>query len=185
MYSAGQGVVYSAQSAEVYKLLMAHKKAQPDTKITKKRRTKADGAKSSETRQTRALREVQTRATVNRQIRRESLREELQAREYLRQLMHIDAELGGINDSVKKLVVPKVESPLMLAKAREDADFELHKAGTRIKALRVRADINFRRLAKVLPDLKAVALTDGEGNNPFAKLIDEVRKLTEEEQLGE
>ena len=77
--------------------------------------------------------------TKQRKQRREALREELKAREYLRQLDIIDSELA---DNWKTL------------------------SSENVAALRLKADLNFKRLAKVLPDLKAVELT-GEDGDPI------------------
>ncbi len=67
-----------------------------------------------------------SRAAQNRKVRRLALREELASREYLRQIEEIDEEL------------------------QKDVWSES------LAALRLRADLQFRRLAKTLPDLKAV-----------------------------
>ncbi len=66
------------------------------------------------------------KAAQNRKVRRLALREELASREYLRQIEEIDEEL------------------------QKDVWSES------LAALRLRADLQFRRLAKTLPDLKAV-----------------------------
>lgn len=76
------------------------------------------------------------RPDKNKQRRRDNLREELQAREYLRQLQEIDKELC---DNWKQM--------------KSDS----------VAALRLRADINFKRLAKVLPDIKAIEHSGPEG----------------------
>lgn len=81
-----------------------------------------------------------SRPTKNKQARREALREELQAREYLRQLQEVDDSLSS-NWRVL--------------------------TSEQVAALRLRTDINFKRLAKVLPDLKAIELT-GEDGGPLS-----------------
>ncbi len=65
------------------------------------------------------------RAAQNRKLRRDALREELKAREYLRQIEEIDQKL------------------------QED------EWSANLQALKLRADLQFRRLAKVLPDVKS------------------------------
>ncbi len=65
------------------------------------------------------------KATQNRKLRRDALREELKAREYLRQIEEIDQKL------------------------QED------EWSANLQALKLRADLQFRRLAKVLPDVKS------------------------------
>lgn len=69
-----------------------------------------------------------TAVVENRRIRQEALREELKAREYLRQLEEIDKRLSKN------------------ARTLESGE---------LQALKLRVEIQFRRLAKVLPDVKA------------------------------
>ncbi len=71
-------------------------------------------------------------AKKNKEIRQEALREELKAREYLRQLQDIDETL---KKNYKDITPAEVS------------------------ALRLRADINFKRLDKVLPNLSSVEMT--------------------------
>ncbi len=66
-----------------------------------------------------------SRAAQNRKVRRDSLRDELKAKEYLRQIEFIDKKL------------------------QED------EWSANLQALKLRADLQFRRLAKVLPDVKS------------------------------
>ena len=85
------------------------------------------------------------RPDKNRQMRRENLREELKAREYLRQLEQVD-EI--VSENWKTL------------------------GATEVAALRLKADINFKRLAKVLPDVKAIEMSgpDGEDVTVYHKI---------------
>jgi HPt (histidine-containing phosphotransfer) domain-containing protein len=69
-----------------------------------------------------------TAVIENRRIRQEALREELKAREYLRQIEEIDKRLSKN------------------ARTLESGE---------LQALKLRVEIQFRRLAKVLPDVKA------------------------------
>ena len=78
------------------------------------------------------------RPDKNRQRRRENLREELKAREYLRQLDEVAQE---VTENWKSL------------------------SSENVSALRLKADINFKRLAKVLPDVKAVELSGPNGED--------------------
>ncbi len=72
----------------------------------------------------------------NKRVRREALREELQAKEYLRQLDEIDKE---ITENWRSL------------------------SSENTSALRLKADINFKRLSKCLPDLKAIEHSGDDG----------------------
>ena len=77
-----------------------------------------------------------TRAGKNAALRKENLRKELQAREYLRQIENIAVILGESWETI---------------------------SSEQTSALRLKADINFKRLAKVLPDLKAVEVSGPDG----------------------
>ena len=79
------------------------------------------------------------RPDKNKQRRRENLREELKAREYLRQL---DEVAGDVSENWRTL------------------------SSEQVSALRLKSDLNFKRLAKVLPDLKAIELS-GDGGGPL------------------
>ena len=84
------------------------------------------------------------RPDKNKQRRREALREELQAREYLRQLELVDTEL---TTNWKSL------------------------SSENVSALRLKADLNFKRLGKVLPDLKAVEISGDDGGPLELKIV--------------
>lgn len=72
------------------------------------------------------------RAKRNREMRMDALREELKAREYLTQIANI-AQI--LNDTWEEIGLSQVA------------------------ALRLHAELNFKRLAKILPDLKAIDIT--------------------------
>ncbi len=100
--------------------------------------------------------------------KQDELREKLQCGEYLRQIEKISQDLEKINRLLK----------------RERKKLNANETGTvktRILALKTRADINFKRLAKVLPDLKMISLEDENGNNPLAGLIDAITKSQSKE----
>lgn len=82
-----------------------------------------------------------TRAQKNRAIRQESLREKLQGAQYLVHLHKIADEL-------------------------DDAEI----TATRANAIKARADIYFKLLNKLLPDVKAIEVS-GEGGDPVVVRI--------------
>ena len=85
------------------------------------------------------------RPTKNKQARREALREELQAREYLRQIDQVNTD---VTEHWQTL------------------------SSEQIAALRLKTDINFKRLAKVLQDLKAIELSGEDGGPVEIGVID-------------
>jgi len=89
---------------------------------------------------------IMARPDKNRQRRRAALREELKAREYLRQLDEVASE---VTENWKSL------------------------SSEQVAALRLKTDLNFKRLAKVLPDLKAVEHSGPDGDNiPHSLLVE-------------
>lgn len=130
-------------------------------------------------------RQYNKRAEENKAIRREALREQLQAKEYLRQIQLIDDELKTLNQELKDLGFDgRKTSKAAIAKQLNENDLAINKADTRVKVLKTRLDLNFKRLNKVLPDLKAVELSDPNGNAPFSSFVDAVRELTQSATLG-
>lgn len=122
------------------------------------------------------------RAVENKNIRREALREELKAREYLRQLELIDKEFGEINDHLKNLKGPTARDTKNSGFLKANNFIrEISRSEARVKVLKERAVLNFRRLNKVLPDLKAVEISDPEGKNPFANLIEAMRESIQDD----
>tara|TARA_R110002012_G_scaffold28010_15_gene88836 strand:+ start:334 stop:618 length:285 start_codon:yes stop_codon:yes gene_type:complete len=83
------------------------------------------------------------RPTKAKAVRREALREELKAREYLRQLDIVDGELSDNWNSL---------------------------SSENIAALRLKVDLNLKRLLKVLPDLKSIEHS-GDESEPMQVVI--------------
>jgi len=81
------------------------------------------------------------------------LREELQAREYLRQLEMVDSE---ITENWRSL------------------------SSENVSALRLKTDLNFKRLAKVLPDVKSIEFSGPDGADiPFSGTVSFVKSTGE------
>jgi hypothetical protein len=95
-----------------------------------------------------------------RQDRADELRMLLQGQEYLRQLEAITSELVKMGNKLRRLQNKNVVDSITVSAVK-----------ARVQILKLRADINFRRLAKVLPDLRSIELTDVEGNNPLKALV--------------
>lgn len=133
-----------------------------------------------------ASRQLRERAAANRAIRQEELRKQLAAGQYINNLKEIDQELCEIGVGVKKLEYEKKEKNDTVAETKrkqQNVNLELKKADVRVSALKVRADINFKKLNKVLPDLKAIELSDPDGHSPFSSIMDAVRELTQKTQV--
>ena len=76
------------------------------------------------------------RAEENKAIRREALREQLQAKEYLRQIQLVDDELKELNSELKALGIDKrTKSPEKIKEQLTRHDLTINKAETRVKVL--------------------------------------------------
>lgn len=115
------------------------------------------------------------KAQKNRQARYDALREELKAKEYIRQIQND-------YDELQKLI-PKIErakSEKLVAKAKGksglkgygEANLTIQKCLAQKEVLKLKIETNFKRLKFVLPELKSVEITDPEGGNPFAQFIE-------------
>ena len=98
-----------------------------------------------------------------RQDRADELRERLQGVAYLTQIEKAVKQLTNIGNTLKRH--QKTMQPHEVAVIK-----------TRISAIKLAAEINFRRLAKLLPDLRAVEFTDPDGNNPLSGLVDAIMR---------
>ena len=104
--------------------------------------------------------------------RRAQLQEELRARlqgaAYIQQLAGIAEHFMAIEEELEKYRFVYDQTQVMNARAR-------------IEALKARADINFKRLAKVLPDLRAMEVTASGGQDDlFGALVGAVRAAHED-----
>ena len=102
-------------------------------------------------------------AENRRTTRQNELREKLKCEAYLINIEKISNELSKLSALLKRRAKPKSEEKL------STLEISAHKV--RILALKTQVDIEFRRLAKVLPDLKAIEILDEDGNNPLSGLI--------------
>jgi len=115
---------------------------------------------------TKALKTYPTaRRDHNRAINKKSTRDRINGAILLQGLAKIDVELGELNNAVKNAKNSK-ENP-------DNVNLVIAKSLTRTKILKTRADLKFRKLAKILPDLKAIDLTSGgKGLKPFPFTMD-------------
>jgi len=105
-----------------------------------------------------------TLAQKRRKEQQDALRLKFKGIEYLRQLDNSQKQLEELRTTVRK--ARNTESnPNKIAET-------VAKADSQNRIIKTQVDLNFRRLAKVLPDLKQVDLTDGDGNNPLGSLAE-------------
>jgi len=124
------------------------------------------------------------RATVNRRTREEALRAELKAKEYLRQIQLDYDELHKLMLIITALKAKRLTKAQATALNKlddyTDARFQLEKCAARRDILKAKLDVNFRRLKFCLPELKSIALTDSNGDNPFAQFLDTLVQATKD-----
>jgi len=105
------------------------------------------------------LAQMRSRAAQNRLAHQEALREKMDATRYLNS---IEKKLIEINRISTTLQQRKIKILIKEEKAYYDV---------KLSALGKAIDVEFRKLAKVLPDLKAIQLEDG-ATNPLGSLLE-------------
>ncbi len=114
--------------------------------------------------------QVKTRKAHNRALEADKLRSKMKGVEYLRQITGDMTRLTALQKSVKD------------AKNTKKNDFVVSDTVLRCKAqadiIKIKLDTNFKRLNKVIPDLKAFEHTDPDGNNPFADFMEVMADAT-------
>lgn len=86
-----------------------------------------------------------------------ALRDKFKGVQYISQIARDYVELGKIDTIVKNAKSGKLD--LLAVQSAID------KANCRVKIIKVKMDTNFRRLAKVLPDLKSLELQVGDDDD--------------------
>lgn len=102
--------------------------------------------------------DMEYRKETNRRVRNDELRNMFKTKEYIRQLEIIDGDVAKL---FKEIVKRKHMS--------EDEARALH---AKVTLLREKKDLQFKRIAKVLGDVKSVELTDGDGKNPLDGFVE-------------
>lgn len=131
--------------------------------------------------QNRAKSDTVSRAVRNKQLRQEELRKKLQGLEYIRQLELCAKEYDSIIDDLNKAKTAKAK---LTRKDKEELamiSMKLDILAAKRDTLKQKVDLNLRRLKFVLPELKAVELSDPEGNSPLAGLVGTLRDLLGED----
>ena len=156
--------VKKKKSKKTSKRITAKAKALQDTKEEKEKA--AAQLRSQKRKEKRRLEKVDgalsKRAAQNRAIRQEAIREGMDATRYLNQIQDDFDTLGELYETVKEAKADK-KNPF-------GARTTIEKAKVQHAILKTKLDTNFRRLAKVLGDLKSVELTDPDGKNPLLGL---------------
>jgi hypothetical protein len=116
------------------------------------------------------IQDMNYRRDLNKPNRQAELRAKFQVDEYIRQLKKADERLENIAKECTQ------------RKGRMSKD-EWNYYDSMVKIIKEQKDINFKRLAKVVGDVKAIELTDGDGKNPFTAFVGLFQQaMTEENQ---
>lgn len=127
---------------------------------------------------TKRILDPRTHAQKRRKEARDAIREKFQGIAYSVQLEKIAKEMGTLKDSITKLIKKRVKIKCIDNEDRTSKQkSELMECNELLKYMNLKmdilskqADLNFRRLKFVLPELKAVEISDPSGNNPFETL---------------
>jgi cysteinyl-tRNA synthetase len=111
-----------------------------------------------------------------RQRLHDALRDKFKGAEYIRQLEDCAKDLSSLQSAMalarkKRLRLQDKEKIQLLSRMLDFHNAELAVIKTRI-------DLNIKRLKFVLPELRSIAITDDEGNNPLALLGSALSQLT-------
>ena len=124
----------------------------------------------AETKRAAADRQLRQRAAQNRILEAEKLRNKFKCSEYIRQIADDMKELGVLSNSIKKVKNTKTSPDKVgetIAKSKARADI-----------IKIKMDTNFKRLNKIIPDVKAFEHSDQNGDNPFEGLIGLMKQAT-------
>jgi hypothetical protein len=124
------------------------------------------------------------RASHNRRVRQDALREKFKAMEYIRQLETDYSELSQIVTKLKALKAKKLTISQAKAVGRlhdyEQARFDKEILVARKDVVLAKIQTNFRRLKFCIPELKAIQLEDPEGKNPFSDFLNFLVEATKD-----
>lgn len=148
---------------------MSSAKNKPETPAPK---NKGGGTKGPGTRHTTGPNpaELRKRGDFNRKYRQEAYREKLKFAAAVNQLHKDLEELGKLDAELAKMkTTPSAKNALQ-------NDIITQRALARRKVLQTRIETNRWIVGKHVPDLKAVEVSDPDGNNPFAEFAAAMRE---------
>ena len=128
-------------------------------------------------------RKTNNKSRVNRikDASREEIRKKFQALKYIEQLEKSAERLEEIIEKINKLSVIKAK----LSKADKDRIYLLRLQSDALimqrDTIKVQIDLNLRRLKYCVPELKAMELSDPDGNNPLKSIAEVFREALEKE----
>lgn len=136
--------------------------------------------------------DTRSRATKHRHAQQQDIRDKFKGIEYIRQLELIAKELEELQKSIDKLINERAKlytkdhnslTATQKQKKQQLTD-KLRFLNTKLDIIMKRAELNFKRLRFVLPELKSIELTDSEAGNPFSNLLNTLKEVLQETPGG-
>lgn len=157
---------------------MAVKKKTVKKKAAKKRSTKggaADARKKPRTSEERLS--THPRLGLNRSVRHEEMRQKIQGTDRVREINGLYEDLHGLDKRARELAEMRTIT--------EGFDYALEDERVSINLQhsikKTMLDVQYRMLAKVLPDEKSIEIVDPDGNNPFDKFVKGFKDLVKDQ----
>lgn len=108
-----------------------------------------------------------TRAQKIRAVQADAVRKKFKGNEYVRQLECVSGAYTSILNNLEKasIIKARLNKDELLRISVINAQIDILKL--KLNTLQAQADLNFKRLKFVLPELRSIEITDPSGNNPF------------------
>lgn len=119
-----------------------------------------------------------TRTQKIRAEQQEAIRAKFKGIEYVRQLEELSKEYDKLVGETFRVIKARASAEGKAELILFSAQLDILKF--RLDTYKAKADLNFRRLKFVLPELKAIELTDPNGENPFASMAELLKEVLTE-----
>lgn len=114
---------------------------------------------------------VKDRARINRQVRQDELRAKFQGVQYIKHLDELAKEYTKVRKELDKATAIKQRLTAKDREQKRDINETLNVIRLKLDVIKQQVDLEIRRLKFVVPELRAVELTDSEGDNPLNPLV--------------
>ena len=122
---------------------------------------------------------AETTASKRRAIRQEELREKLKGLEYIRKLDMLAKDYDQVRKEIDKAAKAKLRLNKDDRKRLTEINQQLNVLKFKVDVIQKQIDLEIRRLKFVLPELKAMELSDPKGENPLSPLVEVLSKALE------
>jgi len=125
------------------------------------------------------------RLAAIREEKKNALRDKMKGNMYLTQIERVAQEYDAIIVAMDAVMVRRSRLTKSNKEGLMFCKIQAEGLKFRLEALKAKTELNFKRLKFVLPELKAIELSDPAGNNPFGSLacaLKEAMLNTEEDE---